>query len=391
VQADWTPLRYAIEHGHTDLVRLLLDNGAPAKEMVGRGVPLVELAMDIMDIRKKEIVQLLLSYGANPTIHIAAYMGDVEIIKDMLDNGVNVNQPCAGGYTPLHYAVRAGHESVARLLIAKGAQVNFDDSEDMGRTIDSPLHIAAYEGNVDIVRLLITSGANIDANDNSQSTPLHLAAFKGHKDVVELLLSHGAKIDAQDYDSCTPLYNAAHAGYKDIVELLLTKGADVSLGRIGDELALTEPTPLSQEKLVERIFAVCKPYSIIVTDPKFIQEYLQYNGIHSDDFWIPEQADIQKIDPVLRAHLRENIVVGAKEHFDPARVLSNLHLYNREYAGITRGGRRYIICQMNIHDLHHSKPMNTFSIIHGSGNGVVRFVFDLESEKIVHIDCEYLM
>jgi len=387
-KSDWTPLRYAIQNGNIELIQLLIDNGADPDEKDRFGQSMATIAMFDDD---RETVDLLLTRGAAATINLAVYVGDIEKTRELLTGEVDINLRVWQDRTLLGIAAQRGHIQVMEELIAHGAEINVKDSNDPEQTTCPALYLAALGDSADAVNLLISNGADINARDDSNSTPLHLAAYKGNREVVEILLANGADINAQGWDYSTPLYLAAKSGHRDIVELLLTKGADVKAGCLGKKLSLADSAVLSQKELIEQIIAVCKPYSIIVSDTKSIQEYLRSNGIDFDDMWIPEQSDIEVIDPVLRSHLSKNIVVGAKEHFDPKLVLRNLHLYNREYSGITRDGARYIICQMIIHDLPEDRPDNAFIMIHGSANGVVRFVFDVQNKTIVKIDCEYIM
>ena len=60
-------------------------------------------------------------------IHDAAKNGDLAGVQAELDKGVDVNAKSRTATTPLHYAAAYGHEEIAKLLIAKGANVNAKD------------------------------------------------------------------------------------------------------------------------------------------------------------------------------------------------------------------------------------------------------------------------
>ncbi|WZZ54956.1 hypothetical protein YC2023_055063 [Brassica napus] len=82
--------------------------------------------------------------------------GDVEGVRDLLDEGIDVNS------------------------------IDLD-----GRTA---LHIAACEGHVDVVKLLLTRKANIDARDRWGSTAAADAKYYGNMDVYNILKARGAKV-----------------------------------------------------------------------------------------------------------------------------------------------------------------------------------------------------
>ena len=58
------------------------------------------------------------------SIHDAALFGDIEVIKQHLAAGTDVNAKGDDGWTPLHNAALDDNKEVAELLIAEGADVN---------------------------------------------------------------------------------------------------------------------------------------------------------------------------------------------------------------------------------------------------------------------------
>jgi len=76
------------------------------------------------------------------SIHDAAYKGNIEVVKQHLAAGTDVNMKDNRGMTPLHWAVERGRKETAELLIAEGADVNakYKDGE-------TPLDVATYPNN----------------------------------------------------------------------------------------------------------------------------------------------------------------------------------------------------------------------------------------------------
>jgi hypothetical protein len=157
-------------------------------------------------------------------LHLVAYFGLQETVaRLLLDKGAEINATDEYGRTPLSWAAYNGHEAIARLLLDKGAEVNATD--DYGVT---PLSEAASNGHEAIARLLLDKGAEVNATDIYGVTPLLEAASNGHEAVARLLLDKGAEINATDISGRTPLLWAASNGHEAIARLLLDKGAEVN-------------------------------------------------------------------------------------------------------------------------------------------------------------------
>jgi len=115
-------------------------------------------------------------------LHEAALEGYLPRIKELLEQGADVNAKNGLGWTPLHYAAEKGYLEVVRLLVEKGANINARTK--LGMT---PLHWAAEKGHLYVVRFLLEAGANPALRDNKGKTPANLAREKGHGNVAKII------------------------------------------------------------------------------------------------------------------------------------------------------------------------------------------------------------
>jgi ankyrin repeat protein len=162
-------------------------------------------------------------YDGQSLLHRAAYYDRPEVARLLLARGADVNATSNRGVTPLHMAVREEYMRMVDLLIANGADVNMADDD--GRSV---LHIAALEDYHEAVAPLVAAGADPRALTGTWKTALHLAAREDHEKVVEQLLAGGLDVDVTDADGRTALHEAARRGQEAMVRFLAARGADVN-------------------------------------------------------------------------------------------------------------------------------------------------------------------
>ncbi len=227
-QMKYTPLHYAAKGGHYEIAKLLVAAGADVDaEDLNQQTPLYKA----FKAGNKDIAGLLAenrAYICFPALHFAAFMGDLNTVKKLIEDGSDVDSKDKENQTPLLYAALGGNKQVVEYLVDKGADINAKRSER-----DRPiLHNIARRGDKDMVELLIAKGANVNATANkgaATNTPLDHAVLSGHADVAAVLLDHGANPDARGYCSVMPLHRAAQKGRTDLARLLLDHGANVNI------------------------------------------------------------------------------------------------------------------------------------------------------------------
>jgi uncharacterized protein len=154
-------------------------------------------------------------------LHDAAQAGDVEKVRELLTQGVDVDERDARGETPLIKAALAGQTAAAAALIEAGADVGARNDRGF-----SGLHAAAYSGSVEIATMLLDHGVPVDDRAGRAITPLHVAGEENQVAVAELLLNHGADRDALQASGYTPLTAATYMRGTNVMALLKRRGAE---------------------------------------------------------------------------------------------------------------------------------------------------------------------
>ncbi len=276
----FTALMFAARNGHLDVVKALIEGGADPKLTNADGLTATSIGIinDRFDLAKE-----LLDLGADPNdgaLYFAVDMHDattdmraqdatrmqpshqnqltaLTLVKSLLDLNADVNKPfngavhstsmCCGpsiNSSPFYRAASAADVEMLKLLLAKGAQVEWSPAEikpkdgkkgppnpNVGRT---PVMAALAGGKgaplqagpgysrtgpppfrepgsrdpVEALKLLLAAGANPNAKTPDGSTPLHQAVQAQQVAIIRTLAAGGAKLDAVNKDNLTPLMAA---------------------------------------------------------------------------------------------------------------------------------------------------------------------------------------
>jgi ankyrin repeat protein len=139
-------------------------------------------------------------------MEFAIERGHKNIVKILLDAGANVNNKSwRTNVTPLWRAVCKGNKDMVQLLLDHGASVNIGvQVHGMHMT---PLREAANIGNEAIVKLLLGAGAETEPDRTLCSGPsaLHMAVIRNSGTIVKLLAEAGADVNRNYYSGQSPL------------------------------------------------------------------------------------------------------------------------------------------------------------------------------------------
>lgn len=168
--------------------------------------------------------------GSTP-LALAKGRGRKAMVDTLIACGADVNAHGSFGRSPLFTALERAHEFIARLLIAKGADLYSEVAENGQELL---LRIMDYEpgktGPENLIKLLvIEKKVNVSFTDRYGLTPLGGAAISGYESIVKILIEEGgASLGPRDGIGRAPLALALEAGHEPMVELLIEKGAELN-------------------------------------------------------------------------------------------------------------------------------------------------------------------
>uniref|UniRef100_A0A8C2AE77 Ankyrin repeat, SAM and basic leucine zipper domain containing 1 n=1 Tax=Cyprinus carpio TaxID=7962 RepID=A0A8C2AE77_CYPCA len=159
------------------------------------------------------------------TLKRAITAGHVDLVRELLDSGLDVETRLGFGWT-LMCAVQVAHYELAELLLDHGASANFSRDHYTVLMAACTAASATEEMISRCVALLLSRNADPNVCNRSSMTCLMLAARDGYCQVINLLVSHGAELNFQNDNGLTALITAVQYGRKSAVLKLLQLGAD---------------------------------------------------------------------------------------------------------------------------------------------------------------------
>ena len=204
---DYTPLHVAAQNGCVRSAALLVSMGANVLSKTAEGQSVCDLAtrnrcphvVSILAYIREDVLgkfshydPLLQRLGA--ALHLATHQNRTSCVNFLLKQaGCPPDVEDNTGRTALRIAITNNNLEMCRELISLGANVNHVSKNGV-----RPILTAAVNGQVHVVEELIRNGAEVDKVSRKYGSALHQAAYGGHTDVVKILLAHGCPIDIVD-------------------------------------------------------------------------------------------------------------------------------------------------------------------------------------------------
>jgi ankyrin repeat protein len=257
---------WAAAEGHSEVVDLLLKNGADPKAATNSGFNALVFAAQKGD---KQSVSTLLAAGLDPNyalpngttvLQVAVLSKKGKAAAELLTAGANVNVADRGGVTPLHVAAQAGDLELVQNILAKKPAVDARTAKvpppparggggGFFRVTgeQTPLLLAAKANHPDVMRALVAAGADPKLKAQDGTTVLMAAASSGHVEAVQYAFELSPEVHAVTDRKSTVMHAAVTGSMQSstqpeickVIQFLADKGAEL------DEIDVAGRTPIT--------------------------------------------------------------------------------------------------------------------------------------------------
>lgn len=201
------PIHYAAMHGHPSIVSFLLEKAEPSPTDMDGYTPLMHAItqghLEVVRIFVNAKVTLEPTAISNDLIplSLACQYGHLEVARLLLQCGAKV-RPNSEGLYPQHFAAKAGHEAICRLLVEEGDSTGGGKDRQDKYNLWTPLHHAAVGGedrHLACIKVLVSAGCDVNTSDEYGKSAGWYAAWYGHVECLNYLLEAGAKLEGKQH------------------------------------------------------------------------------------------------------------------------------------------------------------------------------------------------
>ncbi|XP_062959850.1 E3 ubiquitin-protein ligase MIB2 isoform X3 [Cynocephalus volans] len=204
-----------------------------------------------LDLLQRHPEQVDTKNQGRTALQVAACLGQVELVRLLLQARAGMDLPDDEGNTALHYAALGNQPETIRVLLSAGCK-----ADTLNGTRNTALHVAVQRGFLEVVRVLCECGCDVNLPDAHANTPLHsaISAGAGASGIVEVLTEvPGIDVTATNSQGFTLLHHASLKGHVLAVRKILARARQLVDAKKEDGFTALHLAALNNHREVAQI------------------------------------------------------------------------------------------------------------------------------------------
>lgn len=246
-----TYIFWAAYKGNLEIMQYLLDKGAKTDVIDDKGYSLLTFTA-VTGQTDPALYDLIITHGANVLIEkskdganvlllLIPYLDDFKMVTYFESKGINLKSKDNYGNGAFNYTAQTGNIELLKKLIDKGLNYKTPNIEGGNAFIFASKGTRRIKNGIDVYKFLERLGINPNVTTKKGVNPLHSIAYSSKdKEVLDFFIQKGVSVNQQDEHGNTPFMNAAAYNNMDIVTYLSKHVDDINVQNAKGQTALTK-------------------------------------------------------------------------------------------------------------------------------------------------------
>ena len=220
---DLSALDIAVTQSRLDVVKAILDS-PNYKLTFGDDCSYAWRAVDNVTIDNRDVCRYIYERTGGPAdngariLHWAVTEGRSQLLKFLIDQGIDMKTPNSDGWSAFHAAVMIGQLSIAGDILNTGFDINY-----AGHQSRTALHQAIASNQPESVEFLVSHHPKMNIRDEDLQLPIHIAIDRGSTDALQDLPLSAEDFNSNDFGGQSLVSFAAGSGDNKLLRILLEK------------------------------------------------------------------------------------------------------------------------------------------------------------------------
>jgi len=153
-------------------------------------------------------------------IHVICMYGFEDIIKYIVDKGVNLELEDEHKCRPIHYVCKYSSFDVIKHIVEKNIDLECE-------TIDKfkPIHYVCIYQTHDVIEYFVNKGVNLESETQNKYKPIHYVCIYHKSNTILFVIDQGVDLEAETTDGNRPIhFICIHSTHIDVYNCIISKG-----------------------------------------------------------------------------------------------------------------------------------------------------------------------